>query len=79
VVEPKEITVRVITYSAEPVLIVEHDGSEKFSYSFSDAIEGGDLMKSAELMLTSLGWVPDIDQMYMDMSLMVLKFRRGLQ
>lgn len=68
------ITVRVIT-CLSPWAVIEADGKELASASLREPEE---VMKAFELALTAAGYAPDLDRMYIDDSLMVLKLdKRG--
>lgn len=73
---PDKITVRVITKFAAPSLGIEHDGQPVDEYHKFPEVDGEVCMKAAELAFASLGYVPDLDRMYMDDALMVLHMHR---
>lgn len=73
---PENVTLRLVTYVAGPTLVVQHDGTDVDVHSFEAMDDPSAVLKAAEVALRSLGYIPDIDGMYMDMSLMVLNLRR---
>lgn len=75
----KMLTIRIL-FDFGIHAIVEKDGKEVFSHRIDDEeeegreVEPGNLLKSYEKLLTSLGFKPLLDEMYLGDGLLVLKF-----
>lgn len=75
---PKLITVRIVQHYLMPCIIIEHDGVEVKTEPIDITDSAGFIMKGIEVALEALGYTPDLDNMYIDDSLMVLKFDNSI-
>jgi hypothetical protein len=70
---PTKITIRYVTGPICPILYVEHDDVTVKSEEL-DAEDPTTVLKGVEHVLSSLGYKPDLEKMYMDDALLVLDF-----
>ncbi len=71
---PKLITIRIVQHHMLSCIIIEHDGVEVKTEPIDITDSAGFIMKGIEVTLKTLGYIPDLGKMYIDDSLMVLKF-----
>lgn len=72
--DPAPVAVRVID---QQWLRIDINGEKAREYDFGKVGEADEnMIKGIEETLTALGYVPDLERMYMDMNLTVLKFYR---
>lgn len=70
---PNKITIRYITGPICPLLIIEHDDVGVKTEEL-DAEDPTTVLKGIEHTLSTLGYQPDLQKMYMDDALLVLDF-----
>lgn len=71
----KMLTIKIL-YGFGVVVIVEKDGKEIFRQNIEGVAEPEYLLKSYEKLLACLDFKPLLDEMYMDDSLLILKFEK---
>lgn len=72
---PEKITIRMIRGQA---LLVEFDDQKVANHGFQPMLEDPtEVVKGIEVVLTALGYTPNLEQMYLDSDLVVLKFTKG--
>lgn len=71
---PEKITIRMVRGRA---LLVEFDDERVTDHGFESMLDDPtEVVKGIEVVLTALGYTPDLDGMYIDSDLMVLKFAK---